>query len=174
MVETTLLNRAVGTRRIYSCFWGVRVKLPWVLLVANLLFVPLVAFAQTGEGGTGPVPFNDPELHGHLITMLAINLLAGFNYTCLGWVKKFRRKAVGEDVPIDWGKFTKAVALGGALGAVAFIATGLGVFPVTVFTGPFEFGVWFAASTGSIMMVDRWLIQGSLGSKAQAKAGGGV
>ena len=116
-----------------------------------------------------PISFCNSEVRDNLIKMLLISVLAGVNYTALGWIKKFRRKAVGEDVPIHWGKFGRAVALGTSLGLVFFVAMMFEIIPVPPLEKESDLAVWFAAATGGIIMVDRWLIKGSPGSGARAE-----
>ena len=137
-------------------------------LLVSMLLLP-AAFAQKDVKEKCSVPFDNIDCYPRLLKMPMISVLAGVNYTALGWIKKFRRKAVGEDVPIHWGKFGRAVALGTILGLAFFMAAGFGVMPTPPFETQFDYAVWFSAATGGIIMVDRWLVQGSLGSKAQTR-----
>ena len=121
--------------------------------ICALLSVPALSFAQDGAPAQGLGL-------GHGETTLAVFVVAGLYYTCLGWARKLYRRAQGQSVPIDWVKVRNAAITGTVLGLVAWTGVWLGILPVSpdFYDEHFNFALMFGFATTAVLSVHRFML----------------
>jgi len=84
-------------------------------------------------------------------------IVSGVFYSASGWIKKIRRKLAGADVPLDYKKMGKTVAIGVILGIGAFIYSTWDGDTIAVGTAQ-EFFIQVGINTSVILLVDKWIL----------------
>jgi len=124
-----------------------------LVIAAFVLFSSAIGFVS---GQVDEPPEEPVNALAYLIAFSTF-IVSGVFYSASGWIKKIRRKLAGDNVPLDYKKMGKTVAIGVILGIGAFIYSTWDGDTITVTTAQ-EFFVQVGINTAVILLVDKWIL----------------
>lgn len=126
-----------------------------LLVIAGfVLFSTAIGFVNGQMAEVEPEPPINPLVY---LVAFSTFIVSGVFYSASGWIKKIRRKLAGDNVPLDYKKMGKTVAIGIILGIGAFIYSTWDGDTITVSTAQ-EFFVQVGINTAVILLVDKWIL----------------
>ena len=125
-----------------------------LLAIADfVLFSSAIGFVS---GQVDEAPEEPVNVLAYLVAFSTF-IVSGVFYSASGWIKKIRKKLAGDNVPLDYHKMGKTVAIGVILGIGAFIYSTWDGDTIAISTAQ-EFLIQVGINTSVILLVDKWIL----------------